>query len=107
MCGWLELRDRRAPRARSARGSCGSLGELRRQDLDRDGAIEARVARLVDLAHAAGAGGGRISYGPRRVPGDSNRTDYMGRDHGAVPLPGGRGLAAARRFPVTARGTVI
>ena len=26
-----------------------------RQDLDRDGAIQARVARLVDLAHSAGA----------------------------------------------------
>ena len=30
-------------------------GEVRRQDLDRDGAIETRVARLVDLAHPARA----------------------------------------------------
>jgi hypothetical protein len=30
-------------------------GEVGRQDLDRHRAIEARVARLVDLAHAAGA----------------------------------------------------
>ncbi len=33
-------------------------GEDVRQDFDRDGAIEARIARLVDFAHAAGAKGG-------------------------------------------------
>ena len=30
------------------------IGDQRRENLDRDGAIEADVARLVDLAHAAG-----------------------------------------------------
>ena len=50
----IELRDR-------ARFAVEPLAELRvggealGQDLDRDGAIEARVARLVDLAHAARA----------------------------------------------------
>ena len=39
------------------------------QDLDRDVALEPRVPRPVDLAHAARAPiGERISYGPRRVP---------------------------------------
>ena len=45
-------------------------GEVRRQHLDRDGAVEARVARAVDLAHAARAERETISYGPRRVPGE-------------------------------------
>ena len=31
------------------------VGDVRGQDLDRDGAIESRVARLVDLAHPARA----------------------------------------------------
>ena len=35
------------------------VSDVARQDLDRDRAIEARVARLVDLAHAAGADGRR------------------------------------------------
>ena len=50
----VERRDRLAPRARTAARSSGSA-RVRRQDLDRDGAVEPRVARLVDLAHAAGA----------------------------------------------------
>ena len=56
MCGCVELRDR-------ARFAIEALAELRigrervRQDLDRDRAIEPRVARPVDLAHAAGAEG--------------------------------------------------
>ena len=33
----------------------GVIGDARRQDLDRDGSIEPRVARFVDFAHAAGA----------------------------------------------------
>ena len=32
-------------------------GEVRRQDLDRHRAVQARVGGLVDLAHAAGADG--------------------------------------------------
>ena len=47
-----------APRGRTAARSFGVGEYVDRQDLDRDGAIEPRVARLVDLAHAAGADGG-------------------------------------------------
>jgi hypothetical protein len=36
----------------------GVSREVRGQDLDGDRALESRVPRLVDLAHAAGAGGG-------------------------------------------------
>ena len=72
MCGWLRLRDRprlalealRALRASAAR--CGG------QHLDRDGALEPRVARLVDLAHPARA---------------ERREDLVG----AEPGPGGEG----------------
>ena len=35
----------------------GVVGEVRRQDLDRDRAVQPRVGGLVDLAHAAGAEG--------------------------------------------------
>ena len=60
MCGCVELRDR-------ARLAVEALAELRvgrerlGEDLDGDRAIEARVARLVDLAHAAGPEGGEDS----------------------------------------------
>ena len=46
----------RAPRVRSVRGTPGRP-RAPRQDLDRDRAIEPRVAGPVDLAHAAGAEG--------------------------------------------------
>ena len=36
----------------------GIIGHTMRQDLDRDDAIQPRVARAIDLAHAAGAEGG-------------------------------------------------
>ena len=39
----------------------GVGGERRRQDLDRDLALQLRVGRAIDLAHAAGADGGVIS----------------------------------------------
>ena len=41
--------------ALEAREAIGIGGEGVRQDLDRDVAIELRVARAIDLAHAAGA----------------------------------------------------
>ena len=44
----------RASRSKRSR-NCGSPATCVRQDLDRDRAIEARVAGLVDLAHATGA----------------------------------------------------
>ncbi len=40
-----------------ARAAVGVLGEVRGQDLDGDGAVQARVARAVDLAHPARAKG--------------------------------------------------
>ena len=57
----------------------GIASDVARQDLDRDRAIEPRVAGPVDLAHAARADLGRISYGPRRVPGV--RGTAGGRDY--------------------------
>ena len=33
------------------------VGQVRREHLDRDGAVQARISRAVDLPHAAGAGG--------------------------------------------------
>jgi hypothetical protein len=38
-------------------------GQGRREDLDRNGAIQARVARFVDLPHPAGAGAGEDLVG--------------------------------------------
>ena len=57
-----ELRDR-------ARLAVEALAELRiggerlGQNLDRDGPVEARVARAIDLAHAARAEGGQDLVG--------------------------------------------
>ena len=45
-----------------------SRGNMFRQDFHRDRAIKPRVARLVHLAHAPGAKGERISYGPSLSP---------------------------------------
>ena len=54
MCGWSSAATARASRSKRARRS-GSPATFTRQDLDRDGAIEPRVAGFVDLAHAASA----------------------------------------------------
>lgn len=40
--------------SRSALG-LGIIGEMRGQDLDRDGAVEARITRAIHFAHAARA----------------------------------------------------
>src|SRR5216110_1747018 len=51
-----ERADVRMLQARNgARFAVESFGKVRRQDLDRDGAIEPRIARAIDLAHAAGS----------------------------------------------------
>ena len=50
----------RASRSNRSR-NCGSAAKCVGQDLDRDGAIEPRVARAIDLAHAAGAERATIS----------------------------------------------
>ena len=68
MCGWVSCEIARASRSKRSR-NCGSPASCRGQDLDRDGAIEPRVARLVDLAHAARAERCDTRSGPRRVPG--------------------------------------
>ena len=53
--------DDSAPRAicasRTNRPAVGVRGKLRRQELQRDVAIEPRVAGTIDLAHASGADG--------------------------------------------------
>jgi hypothetical protein len=41
-------------------------GQGRREDLDRDGAVQARVVRFVDLPHPAGAGAGEDLVGAER-----------------------------------------
>ena len=54
MLGWLSAETARASR-RKPRAEGRVAGEVRRQDLDRDHAVQARVAGAVDLAHAPGA----------------------------------------------------
>ena len=56
MCGCVSCEIARASRSKRSR-NCGSAA-ARRENLDGDGPVEPRVARLVDLAHAAGAEGG-------------------------------------------------
>jgi hypothetical protein len=53
MCGWLS--DEMVFASLEARAPLGIRCEFRRQDFHRDAAIEAYVARAIDLAHAAGA----------------------------------------------------
>jgi hypothetical protein len=65
--------------------------EVRRQDLDRDRAVEARVLRAIDLPHPAAPSAERTSQGPRREPGVSGmETGDSGRDSLS---PTGRGSA--------------
>ena len=52
--GMVERRER-LRLSREAGEVVGVRREQRRQDLDRDAAIELRVTRAIDLAHAAGA----------------------------------------------------
>ena len=75
MCGWLKRGDR-ARLAVEALAQRRVGGELRGQDLDRDRAIEPRVARLVDLAHAAGADGGVDAIRTKGVP--ASRLTWVG-----------------------------
>jgi len=51
----MRQRRHRLGLAPEALQSAGVIGQLRRQYLDRDVAIQARVARPIDLSHAAGA----------------------------------------------------
>ena len=61
----VDVRDIRMVQGRERLGFAGEsrepvrvTGEQIREDLERDIAVELRVARAVDLAHAAGANGG-------------------------------------------------
>ena len=54
MLGWFSEASTRASRSNRARRSA-SRAKTRREHLDRDVAPEARIARAVDLAHAARA----------------------------------------------------
>jgi len=53
----VRMRERgdRARLALEAGAQVGIARDFRRKDLDRDGAIEPRVPRAIDLAHAAAA----------------------------------------------------
>jgi hypothetical protein len=69
------------------------IGDVRGQDLDGDGSIQARVPRLVDLTHAAGAGERLDFVGPdARAAGQGHFA--VGRRQQAV---GGRQSTAAAR----------
>ena len=78
--GMIELRDR-AGFAVEALAELRIGGERLREDLDRHRAIEPRVARLVDLAHPAGAEGGedfvRAEAGARLECHGSGCRDYI------------------------------
>ena len=54
MFGWLSAASTRASRSNRDRRS-GSCDQRRRQDLQRDVALQPHVARAIDLAHPAGA----------------------------------------------------
>ena len=60
-----ELRDRLAPRARSAAATPGQTDRCDGQDLDRDGPLQPRVPRPVDLAHPARAERRQNLVGPQ------------------------------------------
>ena len=91
------------------------VGEVLRQHLDRDVALEARVARAVDLAHAAGAErrqdlvraeavAGREAHGERRHP----DVGLLGLLHVGEPAAVRRhgGALSAREVPGLARPRV-
>ena len=71
MCGCVSCEMARASRSNRSR-NCGSPASVVWQDLDRDRAVESRVARFVHLAHATGA---------------KQRQDFVG----AKPRAGGQG----------------
>ena len=72
--------------ALEARKPLGVTSDRRRQDLDRDLALQLRVGRPIHLAHAAGADRGGDFVGTEACAGDQGQTDvdYTG---GTVPRP--------------------
>ena len=79
MFGWLSDGERPALRA-EAREPIGVAGQRRGQHLDRDVAIQLRVARAIDLAHPAGADERGDFVGPETGPRSQSQAvlDYMG-----------------------------
>ena len=76
MWGWLRDETALASRSKRAR-NCSLSARLRRQDLERDVAIEPRVLRAVDLAHAPGADGGENFVGPEARGGCQGQKDSL------------------------------
>ena len=109
--------ERPALRARSAPAARDRAAKSRRQDLDRDVAIEPRVARAIDLAHSAGAeqrddvveaeaGAGAsvmreddTSSARRRVPLKEKGDGYYPGHDGRAYAPRNRGRCQSRRRP--------
>ena len=87
MLGCDSAATARASRSKRARQS-GSRGDGRRKHLDRHLAAQPRVARPVDLAHAARAERREDLVGPSVVPAESVMSDiYPGEDpHATSPL---------------------
>ena len=76
-----------------------ALGDVFRQDLDGDGAVEASVARLVDFAHSSSADRGEDFVGAEFVAGGERHI----RDRAQfIPLnviaPGSPGSPATRKL---------
>ena len=68
MCGWFRAATVRAS-ALEPLLQIGIRGDMLRQHLDGDGAVQAGVASLIDLALAAGAKGGLDLVGAKRGTG--------------------------------------
>jgi len=113
MCGWLSAAIVRASRSKRARRSGSVLSSA--GALDRDGAVEARVAGLVDLAHPTGAergddlvraeastlseshrpSGAALRIAPSRVESSAGGRPRQDR----VQCPGAHGLPVRVRWP--------
>ena len=76
------------------RGAIGVGGEELGQDLNRHGAIEPGVARLVDLAHAPRPDGAQDFIGTKALAGGEGHAGRIMPDGGVETIAAGiRGLA--------------
>ena len=87
MCGWLSAASVRASRSKRCFKSA-FVGDVRGQHLDRDGAVQARVARAIDLAHAAAANRVHHLVRPQAKTGLEDTLDRL--DVSAQPAERGR-----------------
>ena len=94
--GMVEARERPALRARTARER-RARHDVRRQDLDRDRAIEAGVACAVDLAHAARADGRLDDVGTEAGSGGADSSEVADQHHVTRALTFGEKQAFAVR----------